>query len=248
MISPLIRRETGAVLLRGRAAPPWGAAGRLHQYMPPPGIPAGPSPLLLGDLADDRLGRQQQRRDGRRVLQGGAHDLGGVDHAGLDQVLVRLGEGVEALLRLHLADLAHHHGAFVAGVGRDLAQRLLERAPDDADAHRLVALGLHGLHGLHAAQQRDAAAGHDALLDGRLGRVHRVLDAGLLLLHLGLGGRADLDDRDPAHQLGQPLLELLAVVVGGRLLDLRAELLHAALDVLRLAGALDDAWCCPCRS
>ena len=90
------------------------------------------------------------------------------------------------------------------------------------------------------AQQRDAAARDDALFDRGLGRVHRVLDAGLLLLHLGLGGRADLDHRHAADQLGQPLLELLAVVVGGRLLDLRADLLDAALDLLRRAGALDD--------
>ena len=80
------------------------------------------------------------------------------------------------------------------------------------------------------AQQRHAAAGHDAFFDRRLGRVHRVLDAGLLLLHLGLGGGADLDDRDAADQLGQPLLQLLAVVVGRGVLDLRAQLLDAALD------------------
>ena len=63
------------------------------------------------------------------------------------------------------------------------------------------------------AQQGHAAAGDDAFLDGRLGRVHGVLDAGLLLLHLGLGRRADLDHRHAADQLGQPLLQLLAVVV-----------------------------------
>ena len=90
------------------------------------------------------------------------------------------------------------------------------------------------------AQQRDAAAGDDALLDRRAGRVHRVLDARLLLLHLGLGRRADLDDRDAADELRQPLLQLLAVVVGGGLLDLRADLLDAALDAPSLAGALDD--------
>jgi hypothetical protein len=33
----------------------------------------------------------------------------------------------------------------------------------------------------------------------------------LLLLHLRLGGRADLDDGDAARELGQALLELLAV-------------------------------------
>src|SRR6185503_5377888 len=35
-------------------------------------------------------------------------------------------------------------------------------------------------------------------------------------------------------------LELLAVVVGGRVLDLRADLADAALDLGLLAGALDD--------
>ena len=82
--------------------------------------------------------------------------------------------------------------------------------------------------------------GHDALFDRRLGRVHRVLDARLLLLHLGLGGRTDLDDGDAADQLREPLLQLLTVVVRGRVLDLRADLLDAALDRLLAAGALDD--------
>ena len=83
---------------------------------------------------------------------------------------------------------------------------------------------------MHAAQQRDAAAGDDAFFDRRLGGVHRVLDARLLLLHLGLGRRADLDHRHAADQLRQPLLQLLAVVVGRRVLDLRADLLDASLD------------------
>ena len=81
-------------------------------------------------------------------------------------------------------------------------------------------------------QQRHAAAGHDAFFDRGLRGVHRVLDARLLLLHLGLGRRADLDDGDAADQLGQPLLQLLAVVVRGGVLDLRAQLLDAALDRL----------------
>jgi hypothetical protein len=59
-----------------------------------------------------------------------------------------------------------------------------------------------------------AAAGDDALLDRRLGGADGVLDAVLALLELDLGGRADLDDRNTAGQLGQALLQLLAVVVG----------------------------------
>ena len=73
-------------------------------------------------------------------------------------------------------------------------------------------------------EQRDATAGHDALFDGSLGGLHRVLDAVLLLLELDLGGRADLDDRHTAGQLGETLLELLTVVVGVGVLDLGADL------------------------
>ena len=64
----------------------------------------------------------------------------------------------------------------------------------------------------------------DALVDGGLGGVHGVLDASLLLLHLGLGRGTDADHGDAADQLRQALLELLAVVVGGGLLDLVADL------------------------
>ena len=77
-------------------------------------------------------------------------------------------------------------------------------------------------------EQRDAAAGHDALFDRGAGGAERVLDAVLLLLQLGLGGGADLDDGHAAGQLGQPLLELLAVVVRGGVLDLGLDLASCA--------------------
>jgi hypothetical protein len=51
----------------------------------------------------------------------------------------------------------------------------------------------------------------------------------LLLLELDLGGRADLEHRHAARQLGQPLLELLAVVVGVGVLDLTLDLRDATL-------------------
>ena len=86
-------------------------------------------------------------------------------------------------------------------------------------------------------EQRDAAAGDDALFDRGLGRLHRVLDAVLLLLELDLGGRADLDDRDAAGQLGEALLELLAVVVGVGVVDLLLDLVDAALHRRRFEPA-----------
>ena len=62
----------------------------------PPGMPP---PALFGLVGDDGLGGEEQRRDRRRVLQRRAGDLGGIDDAGLDQVLVLAGGGVEALAR-----------------------------------------------------------------------------------------------------------------------------------------------------
>src|SRR5207237_10651189 len=81
---------------------------------------------------------------------------------------------------------------------------------------------------------------HRAFLDGRPRRGYGVLDAVLLLLELDLGSRADLDQRHPTGELGQALLQLLAVVVGIRLLDLCFELADSALDLFRIALTLDD--------
>ena len=86
----------------------------------------------------------------------------------------------------------------------------------------------------------DAAAGHDPLLDRGARGVERVLHAVLALLERGLGGRAHLDHRHAAGQLGQALLELLAVIGGVGLLDLALDLREPALDGLRRALALDD--------
>jgi hypothetical protein len=70
--------------------------------------------------------------------------------------------------------------------------------------------------------------------------VQGVFNAGLLLLHLGFGGRPDVDLGDAPRQLGQAFLQLLAVVIARGDLDLAADLLDAGLDVLGAAGAFDD--------
>src|SRR6516225_8681599 len=198
--------------------------------------------LLLRYLGDHRLGGDQEAGDRGRVLERAAHHLGGVDDALGDEVAVLAGLGVEAVVVLVLVeDLADHDRAVFAGVEGDLARRPGQRLADDVDAGLLVAVGgAQLLQRLDRAQQRDAAAGQYAFLDRGPGGVHRVVDAILALLHLDLGGAADADHRDAASELGQALLELLAVVVGGGLLDLGLDLGDAALDVGLLAGAVDD--------
>src|SRR4029450_9215365 len=104
----------------------------------------------------------------------------------------------------------------------------------------VVALELIGLDRRGRVEERDATAGDDALLEGGPRGLQRVLDAMLLLLHLGLGRSADLDHRNAAGELRQPLLQLLAVEVGVRVLDLRLELLDPGLDAVGLTCTVDD--------
>src|SRR5262249_46499921 len=137
-------------------------------------------------------------------------------------------------------DLADDHRTLFPGIADDLAQGLFHGALHDAGAGLLIALELEAFDRRDAAHQGDAAAGNDALFDRCTGGVHRVFHSGLLLFHFGLGGRTDLDRRHAAHELCQALLELLAVVVAGGLLDLGANLFHAAFDLLGAALTLDD--------
>ena len=104
----------------------------------------------------------------------------------------------------------------------------------------LVAIELQAVQRFGCANERHAAARDDPLFDGRFRRVHGILDACLLFLHLGLGGCADLDHRDAADELRQALLELLAVVIAVGDLDLVAELIDAILDLRLLPAPLDD--------
>src|SRR5665648_241501 len=196
----------------------------------------------LGLVGHDALGGEDVLGDRRGVLQRRTGDHGRVDDAGLDQVLVLVGVGVEALARLERLDLVHHDRTLEAGVLGDLTKWLLERAGDDLLARAEVdVIGLPvDLDRVDSVDQHDAAARHDALFEGGAGGVEGVLDAVLGLLHLDLGGRADLDDGHAAGQLGETLLELLTVEIGVGVLDLRLDLLDAALDGLGVAGAVDD--------
>src|SRR3954468_23566731 len=197
--------------------------------------------VLLRLVGHDGLGGEEQARDGRRVLQRRPGDLRRVGDASLQHVLVLAGGRVEAEADLAVAHLLRHDAALEAGVDGDLLQRSLERDADDVGTGRLVTVQLQLLERAgRGLRESDATTGDDALLDGGLGVAHRVLDAVLALLQLDLGRGTRLDDGDATGQLGQPLLQLLAVVVGVRLLDLGADLVDPTLDRVGLTGALDD--------
>ncbi len=173
-------------------------------------------------------------------MQRGTSHFGRVNHTRGEQILIDHRLGVEAVRAGALLDLVDDHRAFQTAVFNDLAQRLLERPADNLHAELLALVIAALLQRLEAPDEGDPAARDHAFLDRRAGRVERILDPSLLLLHLGLGGRSHVDHRDPADQLREPLLELLPVVVAGGLFNLSADLLHPRLDLLLRAGAVDD--------
>jgi len=62
----------------------------------------------LRDLRDDHVGGQERPGNGGGVFEGAAHDLGGVDDSGFEEVLVLVGGGivtdVVVLLVQHLSN------------------------------------------------------------------------------------------------------------------------------------------------
>ena len=139
------------------------------------------------------------------------------------------------------ADLLRHDATLETGVDRDLLERSGGCDANDVRTGGLVTLELELLErGLGRLEQGHATTGDDPLLDGSLGVAHGVLDAVLALLELDLGRGTGLDDCHATGQLGQALLQLLAVVVAVRLVDLGADLVDATLDLVGVASTLDD--------
>src|SRR5262249_21338983 len=133
-----------------------------------------------------------------------------------------------------------NHRAVLAAVRRNRAERLFKRAAQNRDAGGDITLGLDVVERLNGVQQGDATARHEALFDGRAGRRKGVFDTGLAELQLDFRARADLNQAHAAGELRQPLLQLLAVVVAGGVVDLGLDLLDAGLDGLGVALTFDD--------
>ena len=108
-------------------------------------------------------------------MQCASRDFRGIDNPCGHKVLKSFSGSVIAEVWIFTGpNLLDYHRAFFAGVLNDLAQRLFKRAPDDVDAHLLIALyvtslffvvvvlgGLGSLPGAVAVQTvRDALAAH----------------------------------------------------------------------------------------
>ncbi|OAN58921.1 hypothetical protein A7Q26_11695 [Sphingobium sp. TCM1] len=70
--------------------------------------------------------------------------------------------------------------------------------------------------------------------------MQRIIGQILLLLDLDLGRVAGADHRYATVELGKPLLELPSVIVGGRRIDLLADLRNACVYIAPGADVVDD--------
>ena len=197
--------------------------------------------LLLGEVCNEAFGGEHESGDGGGVLQGRAGDLGGVDHAGGKEILVGIGDDVVAHGgRLQPLDLFDDEGGFAAGVFDELAKRSFYSTVDDGGTGGFIAGEVEGANGLLGADESHATTGHDAFFHRSTGGVQGVVHAVFLLLHFGFCGSTDLDDGHTASELGEALLEFLAVIVGGGVLNLLADLGDSGRDVGGGTGPLDD--------
>src|SRR5690606_3912466 len=197
--------------------------------------------LVVSALSNHGFGGNHQTADGGRSLQRGTGHLGRVENTHLDHVAIGIGRSVEAEVAFALLDLVDHYARLAASVGDDLAQRSFDGATQQSDTDVLVfVVALELGDGLQSAYQSDTTARYHSFFNGCTGGVQGVFDASLLLFHLDFGASTDLDHGNTASQLGQALLQLLTVVVGGGFLDLGTDLLDASLDVGVGASAVDD--------
>src|SRR5260370_2472582 len=67
-----------------------------------------------------------------------------------------------------------------------------------------------------------------------------IFHASLLFLHFGLRRRADTDDGNTTGELGQTLLQFLAIVVRSGFLDLTPDLANPTLNIFGRSLALND--------
>ena len=184
-----------------------------------------------GHLGERGLGQEQHARHRHRVLERDTDHLGRVDDPGLDQVDVlacarRRSRRLPVPLRISLTTTPPSTPEFsaICRVGASSARFRICRPVRSSPSHLPSSRSTASM----ARSSARPPPGHDAFRDRRLRGVDGVVERLLPALHLGFGRRADADHRHAARQLRQPLLELLAIVVAGGLLDLLADLLPCA--------------------
>ena len=156
------------------------------------------------------LGDKNQRCNGCRVLKCGTGDLNRVKNTHLNHIAILAGCGIKTLACGECLDLLDNYAALKAGIVCNGANRSLKCLADDLDTDLLVCVnGLNAVEYGGSREERNAAAGNDALFNSRTGCLKCVLNAVLDLLELNLGSRANLDNCYAAGQFCQAKSEVV---------------------------------------
>src|SRR5258705_7502065 len=193
-------------------------------------------------LGDQRLRRQDQAGDGGRIANRAVADLDRIDDAGLDKIDGCTIACIEAVAILGLSDFRHLCFTIQAGIGGNVkkwaAKRALKQLRSLPDAafqpfDHLVKLWRN-------FEQGEAAPRHDAFLNRGAGRADCILNQPSAAPLLDLRCTARQDHRCAAGQLGDALLEFVALdIFRGRII-LAHDLFAARGNFLGVAIARGD--------
>ena len=199
---------------------------------------------FLGDFVDGCLGDEDQASNGCCRLQSGARNLYGIGNAHLNHAALFAVCEVVAFALSECLGLFDNNGAFIASVGRDSAHRSLERLADDVNANLLVCVcNLNCVKCADCVDESYAATSNDTFFNCCAGCLQSVFDAALLFLKLRLGSSANLKNSNATGKLGQALLQLFLVEVGGEVLQLVAHLSNTSVDCSLVACTVNDNGC-----
>src|SRR5882757_5942218 len=98
---------------------------------------------LLRLLRDRSFSGKHQPRSAARILERRAHDFGWIDHAGLDQILIDLGRGIETKIAFAFEHRVQNNFRLMSRVARDLFERFRHRSRDHVRAGLLVLIESH---------------------------------------------------------------------------------------------------------
>src|SRR5581483_5984035 len=104
----------------------------------------------------------------------------------------------------------------------------------------LIATEIQVVQGGDSGHQRGTATRDNTLFDSGASGGKRILHAMFLLFQLDFGGSTDFDHAHATGKFRQALLQLLAVIIAGGLVDQGTNLSDASLDSFLRASTLND--------
>src|SRR5699024_8493518 len=190
-------------------------------------------------VSNDCLSGEEQCSNRGSILQCRAGDLNWVVDASFHQVNVLTGLSVQALTVRQRCNLISNNAWLETSVESNLLQRSGQCRANDVRTGCLITGQLEGIQSSSCLQQRYATASNDALFNSSLCVTNCVLNAVLALIELSLSCSTNLNDFADAVEHINAIVKLHTVFTAIGVVDLSADLLDAAVDVLLTASTLN---------